>query len=145
MAKKTNKKVLPAEKKWTAGVGRHGYAMLPNILFMYASSLGINPSQQAVLLHLLAFWWEADRPPEVSKERLAIRLGISSRQVQRHLKELRKLGLIEVYGPTRPGRHPNQYKFEGLIKKLEKNARAYRRQQKMQEYEREKAASDGRP
>ena len=144
MAIKAKKPESKADQKWTPGVGQHGYSMLPNILFRYASDLRINASQQAVLLHLLAFWWDADRPPEVSKEQLAKRLGISPRQVQRHIKVLRKLGLIEVYEPNRPGRHPNQYRFEGLVKKLGKSAQAYRRQLKRQEYERGKAARNGR-
>ena len=139
MTKKPKKKDSKADQKWTAGVGQHGYSFLPNIFFRYASELDINPSQQAVLLHLLAFWWDADRPPEVSKERLATRLGISPRQVQRQLKELRELGLIEVSAPSRPGRHPNQYRFEGLVKKLQNFAQDYRRQLKRQEYERQNA------
>jgi biotin operon repressor len=140
MAKEPKKTISKADQKWSPSVGQHGYSMLPNILFRYASELGINAPQQAVLFHLLAFWWDADRPPEVSKDRLATRLGISSRQVQRHLQELRKLGIIEVYKSEKPGRHPNQYKFDSLVKTLQKYAQDYRRDQKRQEYERSKTA-----
>lgn len=140
MAKQEKKKGWPgADAKWTRKTGQHGYTVIPNILFWYAADLKITPTQQALLFQLLSRWWDADNPPVISKARLAEGLGIKERQVQRQLRELEKLGLIESKFPNRPGRHPNEYTFGGLVKELRKRADAYGRKKRQQQYEREKA------
>lgn len=140
MAEKERKKGWEAANaKWTYKTGQHGYLILPIILFRCAYDLGLKPAQQAVLFQLLSYWWEADRPPVVSKAELAERLGITKRQVQRNLRALEKLELISSKFQNRPGRHPNEYTFDGLVNKLQKKAVAYRRAKKQQEYERSQA------
>ena len=66
-------------------------------------------------------------------------LGITERQVQRHLNALKKLGLIETRYPKRPGRNPYEYTFEGLVTKLQKIAVAYEREKRLQQHGRGKA------
>ena len=132
------------EDKWSRQTLQHNYTVLPTLLFTYASELHkgsrrdepISPAQQAVLFHLLTYWWFADNPPVVSKARLAESLGISARQVQRHLRALEEAGLIETRFPNRPGRNPNEYTFNGLIGKLEKMAEAHGKRKKREIYER---------
>lgn len=140
MAKEEEKKGWPGpDAKWTYKVGQHGYSVIPNILFWYAADLGINPPQQAVLLQLLSRWWTGDSTPAISKARMAEGLGISERQVQRHLSALKKAGLIETRFPKRPGRHPYEYTFYGLVTKLQKVAVAYGRKKRQQQHGRGKA------
>jgi DNA-binding HxlR family transcriptional regulator len=127
------------ESKWTHSVLQHGYSSLPNILFWHAADLEITPAQQAVLFQLLSRWWEFDNPPRVSKARMAQGLGISERMVQRHLRALEKAGLIESQFPNLPGRHPNEYTFDGLVKKLQKIAVAYRAEKRQQDHKRRQA------
>jgi len=140
MAKtETTKGWKAADDKWTSKTGKHGYSVLPNILFWYAAELKIKPPQQAVLFHLLSRWWFADNPPVVSKAKLAEGLGITERQVQRHLRTLEKAGLIESRFPKRPGRHPNEYTFDGLVSKLQKMSVAYDRKKRQQDHGKGKA------
>ena len=135
MAKQEKKRGWPsADAKWTYKVGQHGYTAIPNILFWYAARLDISPSQQAVLFQLLSRWWDANKPPVVSKAKLAEGLGISARQVQRNLRALEEKGLIESNFPNRPGRHPNEFTFDGLVKKLEKIAVGYGRMKRQHEH-----------
>ena len=128
-----------ADAKWTNKVGRHGYSVIPNILFWYGAALGMTPPQQATLFQLVSRWWTGDSTPPISKARMAEGLGITERQVQRHLSALKKLGLIETRYPKRPGRHPYEYTFAGLVTKLEKCAVAYEREKKLQQHGRGKA------
>ena len=142
MAKQQEKKKgwPSADAKWTYKTGQHGYTVIPNILFWYAADLGLKPAQQAVLFQLLSRWWDVDNPPVVSKARLAEGLGITERQVQRNLRALEKLGLITSKFPNRPGRHPNEYTFDGLVIKLQKVAISYGRKKRQQAHLRSQAA-----
>jgi hypothetical protein len=128
------------DAKWTRKTGKHGYSVLPNILFWYTADLGITPSQQAVLFNLLSRWWEAGNPPVVSKARIAEGVGLNVRQVQRNLKALEEADLIETGYPDRPGRHPKEFTFNGLVSKLEDISDAYDREKKKQKRFREEAA-----
>ena len=122
-------------KKWTKGVFQHGHAQIPKLLIRNAAKLGIKPAQQIVLIHLLERWWFADQPPVVKKETLARQIGIQARQVQRHIKTLRELGLIETSFPRRVGFNAHQYTFNGLVEKLTKIAKEDRRKLKWEKYE----------
>lgn len=128
-----------ADAKWNRKTGKHGYSVIPNLLFWNAAELGITPSQQAVLFNLLSRWWEADNPPVVSKARIAEGVGLNERQVQRILKALEEAGLIETGYPNRPGRHPKEFTFNGLVSKLQKIAEAYDREKASQKRHREEA------
>jgi DNA-binding transcriptional ArsR family regulator len=140
VAKDGEKKGWPqADAKWTQKCGQHGYSVIPNILFYYTARLGISPAQQALLFQLLSRWWTGDGTPAISKARLAEGLGISERQVQRHLSALKKAGLIEARFPNRPGRHPNEYTFHGLVTKLQKISAEYGNNKRQQKHQRDKA------
>lgn len=128
------------DKKWSRKIGDHGYSVVPNILFWFAADLGLKPAHQAVLFNLLSRWWEADNPPIVSKAKMAEGLGITERQVQRYLRELEKLGLITASFPNKPGRHPNEYRFDGLVNKLNKVAEGYAREKRQKTHHREERA-----
>lgn len=140
MAKEGEKKGWPqADAKWTQKCGQHGYSVIPNILFYYTADLGISPAQQALLFQLVGRWWTGEGTPTISKARLAEGLGTSERQVQRHLSALKKAGLIEARFPNLPGRHPNEYTFNGLVEKLQKISVAYGSLKREQKYQRGKA------
>ena len=136
------KKEPEAIRKWTdnfwAPEGRDRFTQIPNLLFESIGKLDINPSQQAVLFHLLKHWQFADNPPVVKKDTLARDIGITPRQVQRHLKALREQGLIETAFPRRPGLQAHQYTFDGLVKKLGNLARDHRKRKKWAKFEQDK-------
>ncbi len=146
MAEEEKKKGWPAaDAKWTSKSGQHGYTVIPNVLFWYTANLGIKPAQQALLFQLLSRWWVGESTRPVSKAKLAEGLGTSERQVQRHLSALKKAGLIEARFPNLPGRHPNEFTFNGLVDKVQKLAVAYGSIKREQKYRRDnavKSASD---
>ena len=128
------------EEKWTRSAFSGGYTVLPHSLFRCAAGLGIRPTQQAVLFHLLDFWFEGpDTQIPVSKGEIAERIGMDPRQVQRHLRKLEDMGLISSSYPNRPGLHAKVYRFDGLVKKLSELAVASRREERQLKYERDKA------
>ena len=73
----------------------HGYTTVPTLLLQHQAELGISCLELAVLLHILQHWWKADQLPFPSNGRLATLLGISARQVQRHIAALEGKNLIE--------------------------------------------------
>ena len=121
-------------KKWTKGVFQHGHTQIPKLLIRNAAKLGVKPAQQIVLIHLLERWWFADDPPVVTKETLARQIGIQARQVQRHIKSLRELGLVETSFPPRVGLNAHQYTFNGLVEKLAKIAQEDRSIKKWEKF-----------
>ena len=140
MAIQDEKRGWPAaDAKWTNKVGRPGYSVIPNILFWYGADLGMTPPQQATLFQLVSRWWIGDGTRALTKAEMAEGLGITERQVQRHLSALKKLGLIETRYPKRPGRHPYEYTFVGLVTKLQKIAVAYESEKRRQQHGRGKA------
>ncbi|MCY4238563.1 MAG: helix-turn-helix domain-containing protein [Rhodospirillaceae bacterium] len=75
-----------SEKKWGKEVIARGFCIVPSLLLRAQNRLGLNPTQFAVLMQLCDFWWERDRKPYPGKAVLAERLGLSARQVQRHIR-----------------------------------------------------------
>jgi len=53
---------------------------------------------------------------------------------------LKKAGLIEARFPNLPGRHPNEYTFHGLVKKLQKISVEYGSKKRQQKYQRDQVA-----
>jgi DNA-binding transcriptional ArsR family regulator len=130
------------EKKWTKNTFKNGYTVLPHSLFECVGRLGIRATQQAVLFHLLDFCFDELETREVSKAELASRIKMDARQVQRHLRKLEEMGLITSGYPNRPGRHAKVYRFDGLVKKLSKLAKASRSEKKLRLYRNNEAIWD---
>jgi DNA-binding transcriptional ArsR family regulator len=124
--------------KWTKSAFADGYTVLPHNLFRCLGKLGLRPTQQTVLFHLLDFWFDGpDTNKPVSKGELAERIGMDKRQVQRHLRSLQKAGLIESWYPDRPGLHAKVYSFKGLTKKLDDLSVLYRQEKKLRKFREE--------
>ena len=103
---------------------RQGFCIIPSLLLRAQQRLGLNPTQLAVLLQLCDYWWDHERKPYPSKERIAERLGLGPRQVQRYMAELEKAGLLQRNKRTAEngGRLSNEYDLSGLVEKLKKIA-----------------------
>lgn len=117
-AKATSSRV--ADEKWGKEVMKVGFCLIPSLLLRCQQRLGLNPTQLAVLLQLADFWWEASRKPYPSKQTLADRLGLSTRQVQRYMAELEQAGLLTriVRSANDNSKLSNEYDLSGLVKKL---------------------------
>lgn len=83
------------EKRWGKAAYRHGWVAIPAILLDKQASLGIDPLDMNILLHIARHWWEADRHPWKRKRELAQDLGRVPRTVQRRIADMEKGGLIQ--------------------------------------------------
>lgn len=128
-SKTTKKDKAPAKRatvrrgsndKWGKKVMELGFCILPSLLFRAQRRLGLNPTQLAVLVQLADFWWDAGRKPFPKKADLAVRLGLSERQVQRYIAELETAGFVQRIERTAShrGKISNEYDLSGLVKKL---------------------------
>lgn len=156
-----NQKVVPlrpqkpgreSEKKWGKEVMALGFCIFPSLLLRAQQRLGLNPTQLAVLMQLCDFWWDAARKPFPSKRKLAERLSLSERQVQRIIAELETAGLVERIERREwhGGKSTNFYDLSGLVEKLkalepefrevEENAKAERQAVSKRGYKRRKTA-----
>lgn len=106
--------------KWGGDVMELGFCILPSLLFRAQRRLCLTPVQLAVLLQLADFWWDAARKPFPKKADLAERLGLSDRQVQRHIAGLEAAGFVRRIERTAPlrGKISNEYDLSGLVAKL---------------------------
>jgi DNA-binding MarR family transcriptional regulator len=72
-----------------------GFVSVPTALLFAQSDLRINALEMNVLMNLLMHWWDKDQYPYPSQKAIAFRVGVSSRTVQRVLKELEDKELIK--------------------------------------------------
>lgn len=109
-------------RKWGAKVLEHGFSIVPSLLFKGQARLGINGMQLAILLHLADFWWDSDQHPWPAKSTVAERLGVSSRQFQKHIEALEKRGYVKRIErlSSRKGKLSNAYDLSGLVERLKK-------------------------
>lgn len=111
-----------AEAKWGAEIMAKGFTIVPNIFLSQQHVLGLSSPQCLLLLHLMTYWWEPERNPFPSKAILAQRMGLSERQVQRHISDLIKAGFLRRRQETlrgRKGRFIISFDMSGLVKKLQ--------------------------
>ena len=146
-----------SEKKWGKGVIALGFCIVPSLLLRAQNRLGLNPTQLAVLLQLCDFWWEHERKPYPGKARLAERLSLSPRQVQRYIAELETAGLVKRVQRRAPhgGKLTNIYDLGGLVarlkdlepefRKVDEDARKARRQVSQRGFRLNQAANEQDP
>ena len=111
-----------SEKKWGKTVIALGFCIVPSLLMRAQQRLGLNPTQLAVLMQLCDFWWDSERKPYPSKKKLAERLSLSPRQVQRYIAELETAGLVKRIErrASHGGKLTNIYDLSGLVNRLKK-------------------------
>ena len=109
-----------SEKKWGKQVLAQGFSILPSLLFKAQRRLKLKPIELAILVHLADFWWDSERKPYPSKQRLAERLGIGPRQVQHWIANLEAAGLVKRNQRFAPhgGKLTNEYDLTGLVDRL---------------------------
>ena len=101
---------------------RHGYAGIPSILIRSQARLGLSPTQMNIIVQLLDYWFEPNRPPFPSKKDLADRIGITAKTVQINIRELETAGYItrEMRRTKSGDWNSNIYHLDGLVKKIRK-------------------------
>lgn len=118
-----------AAKKWGEDALLAGFAILPNHLIainqFLPSEQKLSPTEIVVLLNVVSFWWGAEKMPFPSNITLAMRCGISSRQVQRAIKALEARGLVRrrVRFSATGTRMTNELDLRGLVSVINTLAR----------------------
>ena len=122
-----------SEKKWGAAVMKLGFTVLPSLIFRAQARLGLSPTHLAVLLQIADYWWEHERKPYPGTTALGERLGLSPRQVRRHIADLEQAGLLKRIErrAAHRGKLTNQYDLSGLVGKLKALEPEFRQVQEM--------------
>lgn len=81
--------------RWGKGLIDFGHCTVPSLLMRAQNRLTLTPAEFNLVMQLSEMWWIAGDAPHPSKEFLAKRMGISPRQVQRHLTSLENKGLVK--------------------------------------------------
>jgi predicted transcriptional regulator len=118
-------------EKWGQPVAERGFAQIPNYLLLLNQFLDedrrLSPVDMLVLIQLVGIWWKKEEMPFPSMVTLAVRCGVSDRQIQRAVGKLIKHGLIER--KTRRSdtglRSNNAYNLQPLIEMLNRVAKAF--------------------
>lgn len=111
------------EKRW--GSARDpGFVYLPSVLLRAQPRLKINAIELAVLVHLIDHWWSSTEMPFPSKRRLAERLSVSEKTVQRAIAKLEALGLVRRVARhlSAGGQTSNAYDLSSLVERLKEIA-----------------------
>lgn len=117
--------------KWGEEVARRGFAQVPNYLLLLNQFLDkehrLSPVELLIVLQLVGNWWRKGDLPFPSMGTLAVRCGVSDRQIQRAINRLVAGGFI-----TRTKRRghkgiiaSNAYDLEPLVKLLGLVAKAF--------------------
>jgi predicted transcriptional regulator len=112
-----SEKVRVNEKKWTKTLWAAGWSGVPNIIIEKQAALGLDPIDMNIILHLTQYWWRADNPPSPSVQTIAKALNLGVRTIQKRIKGLHDLGLLERIErrETKFGSQTNLYRLDGLI------------------------------
>ncbi len=85
-------------EKWGNAVGKGGltgYLALPEVLVRGQHRLGLNSTEMMVLINILLHWWYPEKMPFPSNQKIAKRMGVDPRTVQRACKTLEDKKLIK--------------------------------------------------
>ncbi|SCB37436.1 helix-turn-helix domain-containing protein [Rhizobium hainanense] len=106
-------------KKWGKEAIDVGYTVLPKALLQGQARLKINATDLAVLIHLIEHWWRPDEMPWPKKARIAERLAVTPKTVQRSIARLEEEGLLKRVNRFNNGRRvSNEYDLSPLVERI---------------------------
>jgi|TARA_E500000318_G_C3569136_1_gene217048 DNA-binding transcriptional regulator YhcF (GntR family) len=122
--------VYSVAEKWGKAVAERGFAQTPNYLLLLNQFLDddhrLSAAELLILIQLAGSWWKKDDLPFPSMRTLAIRCGVSERQVHRAVSHLEELGLIKKMKRRSKGIiASNAYDLEPLVKILNEVATVF--------------------
>jgi hypothetical protein len=99
-----------------------GYQVVPNLVFLLQNRLRLSSHQLVILLNLSMHWWKKSDLPFVRPSTLAKRMGISRRTVERQLKGLCEMGLVQKQWLPENARTTATigYDLSGLVARIER-------------------------
>jgi DNA-binding transcriptional regulator YhcF (GntR family) len=116
----TKREMRDSIRKWGKPVIDAGFLIVPSMLFHHQRTLKLSPLDLNILLQLADHWWKANQRPYPSKARLAKRLGVHPRTIQRHIAALEGRDLIKRVKrwDRANGQRSNEYDLKGLANAL---------------------------
>lgn len=119
---KPKPKSEPLNDRWTAGIGKFGYAGIPNTLFIFQGKLGISNPELHVLVVLISFRHTSELP-FLKMATIAERSNLDPRTVRDHISSLEDKGyLLRLYQTG----YVNLYDLSPLVEKLDSLAKNHR-------------------
>lgn len=108
--------------KWGSALNA-GFQIVPDALLKHQHRLGLGANDLVVLINITMSWWYPERLPYPRTTTIARRMGVGIRTVQRSLRRLEELDLIERV-PRRPADASTTVAFDlsGLVRKLQRFA-----------------------
>jgi hypothetical protein len=112
-------KIKVNEAKWSKTLMAAGWPAMPSVIIEKQEALGLDAIDMNIVLHLSHYWWTPENLPHPSVETIAKAVGVKPRTVQKRIKALHELGMIEREERryTQHGSRTNKYGFKGLIEK----------------------------
>ena len=109
------------ERRWGKVTLEPGFVLLPSALLRGQSRLKLDATELVVLAHLVDHWWTAKEMPFPSKRRLAERMGVSEKTVQRAVARLEAEKLVRRVARhySAGGQTSNLYDLSGLVTRLQ--------------------------
>jgi len=106
-------------EKW-GEAARGGFQVLPDILLKKQVELGLSPMDMMVLINVAMHWWYAGQRPFPRSTTIATRMGVDPRTVQRSLRKLVDLKLMERVKETdSEGKERTVCDLSGLVQRLQ--------------------------
>jgi hypothetical protein len=112
--------------RFGATILRGGIAPVPATLYFFQAELGLSPQEVWFIGYILAHKWDEDLP-HPSLVKMAERVGVSRRQLQRIRGSLTAKGLLSCVSRHQAagGKASNGYDFSGLFGRLERLIREH--------------------
>ncbi len=126
---------MQIREKWGDSVGlggATGFLAIPEVLIRGQAQLKLSSTEMMVLINVLLHWWYADRKPFPGNEKIAKRMGVTTRTVQRAFESLSEKGLVQreiktFHNNERDAFHVRrELDLSGLVSRLEYIAQALR-------------------
>lgn len=117
-------------EKYGQEVAERGFAQIPNYLLLLNQFVSqedrLPPIELLTLVQLVSMWWKKEEAPFPSLKTLAVRAGVSERQMQRAVNSLEDKGLVKrERKKTRGIITTNTYNLEPLVQILKDVAEVY--------------------
>ncbi len=118
--------------KWGNAVdgGQTGWQAVPDALVRGQKDLKLSSTEMVVLLNILIHWWKSEELPHPRPSKIAKRMGVSVRTVERTIGSLEDKQLLLRLPPEKKGSDCDymvrRFDLSGLVEKVNHLAEIYR-------------------
>lgn len=90
---KTTQNDYSFASKWSAEIGKWGYAPVPHLLISHQRELDITNAEMVVLINLISYMW-TNKDPYPAAASLGKRIGMATQTVRTNIRNLEAKGLL---------------------------------------------------